>query len=170
MKAKPIWKILKKRTTENETIYIKYKYLFEKIKKKSKTSYYQHKLNLFEGDIKKTWKIIKEVIEKKRGTCDSFPKTLIIEKVDISDMKTIANSFWNFFVKSCITHSKKGFQKFTNFEAYISKANKKVYENPLTEDKFLKIFKSFKKNKAPGFDQIDVNVINQIYNLIKTPS
>ena len=110
MKGKPIWKILKKRTTENETIYIKYKYLFEKIKKKSKASYYQHKLNLFEGDIKKTWKIIKEVIEKKRGTCDSFPKTLIIEKVDISDTKTIANSFWNFFVKSCITHSKKGFQ------------------------------------------------------------
>ena len=67
--------------------------MFEKIKKKSKASYYQHKLNLFEGDIKKTWKIIKEVIEKKRGTCDSFPKTLIIEKVDISDTKTIANSF-----------------------------------------------------------------------------
>ena len=111
MKAKPIWKILKKRTTENETIYIKYKYLFEKIKKKSKTSYYQHKLNLFEGDIKKTWKIIKEVIEKKRGTCDSFPKTLIIEKVDISDTKTIANSFWNFFCEILHHTFQKGIPK-----------------------------------------------------------
>ena len=52
-------KNLKKRTTENETIYKKYKYLFEKVKKKSKTSYYQRKLKLFEGDIKMTWKIIK---------------------------------------------------------------------------------------------------------------
>ena len=51
-------KLLKKTTTENRIIY-KYKYLFEKIKKKSKTSYYQRKLKLFEGDIKKTWKIIK---------------------------------------------------------------------------------------------------------------
>ena len=36
------------------------------------TSYYQRKLKLFEGDIKKTWKITKEVIGKKRSTCDSF--------------------------------------------------------------------------------------------------
>ena len=46
-------KFLKKRVTENETIYNKYKYLFEKIKKKSKASYYQRKLKIFEGDIKK---------------------------------------------------------------------------------------------------------------------
>ena len=51
-----IGKILKKRTTENETINSKYKYLFEKIKKKSKTSCYQRKLKLFEDDIKKQGK------------------------------------------------------------------------------------------------------------------
>ena len=33
-------KNFKKRTTENETIYKKYKYLFEKIKERSKTSCY----------------------------------------------------------------------------------------------------------------------------------
>ena len=64
---------LKTRTTENETLY-KYKYfIWKKIKKKIKTSYYQRKLKIFEGDIK-TWKIIKKVIGKKRGRCDSFPK------------------------------------------------------------------------------------------------
>ena len=46
-------KLFKKRATENETIYKKYTYLFEKTKKKSKTSYYQCKLKLFEGDIKR---------------------------------------------------------------------------------------------------------------------
>ena len=71
----------------------------EKIKKKSKTSYYQRKLKVFEGDMKKTWKIIKAVVGKKRGTCDSFPNTLIIGKVEITDTKTVANSFNNFFVK-----------------------------------------------------------------------
>ena len=36
------------------------------------------------------------------------------------------------------------------------------------EDEFLKAFlKPLKINKAPGFDQIEVNVINQIYNHIK---
>ena len=136
-------KFLKKRTSENETIYKKYKYLFEKIKKKSKTSYYQRKLKLFEGDIKKEWKIIKEVIEKKRGTCDSFPKTLIIDKVEITNTKATANSFNNFFVKIRPNLASKTPKSDTNFEAYISKANTKLNENPLTEDELLKAFNSF---------------------------
>ena len=45
-----------KKKTENETIYKKYKYLFEKIKEKSKASSHQRKLKFFGGDIKKTWK------------------------------------------------------------------------------------------------------------------
>ena len=97
-------KFLKKGTTENEAIYKKYKYLFEKIKKKSKTSYYQRKLKPFEGDIKKTWKIMNEVIGKKRVTCDSFPKKLIIDKVEITDTKT---KTFNNFSKSCIENSEK---------------------------------------------------------------
>ena len=38
----------------------------------------------------------KDVIGKKRGTSDSIPKTTIIDKVEIADTKTIANSFNNF--------------------------------------------------------------------------
>ena len=57
----------------------------------------------------------------------------------------------------------------TNFETYISKANTKLQENFLTEDAFFKTFKSVKINKAPSFDETDVNVINQIYNHIKKP-
>ena len=56
----------------------------------------QRTLKLFEGDIKTIWKIMKEVIGKTRGTCDSIPKTLIIKKVEITDTKAIAN-FNNFF-------------------------------------------------------------------------
>ena len=33
----------------------------------------------------------------------------------------------------------------------------------------MKAFKSLKINKVPDFDQIDVSVINQIYNHIKKP-
>ena len=151
---------MKKRAIENEIIYQKYKYLLEKIKKKSKRSYYQRKLKLFEGNIKKR-------LLKKRGTSESFPKTLINDKVEITDTKTIANSCNNFFVKIGPNLASKIPKSDTNFEAYISKANTKLQENHLTENEFLKAFKSLKINKAPGFDQIDVNVINQIYNHIK---
>ena len=64
----------KKRITENETINKKNKYLFEKIRKKSKTSYYLRKLKLFEGDIKKISKIIKKLLEIREVHVTSFPQ------------------------------------------------------------------------------------------------
>ena len=149
-------------------MYKKHKYLFEKIKKKSEAKY-QLKVKLFEGDINKTWLIIKEVLGKKWGICDYFPKTWTTEKVEVTDRKTTANSFNNFFVKIESNLAWKISKSDTNLEAYISKPNSKLHENPLIADEFLKAFKSLKINKAPGFEQIDVSVINQIYNHIKKP-
>ena len=85
-------------------------------------------------------------------------------------MKTIPNSFNKFFVKIVPNLASKIQKSDTNFDVHISKANTKLHENPLTEDEFLEAFKSLKISKAPGFDQIDVNLINQIYNHIKKPA
>ena len=63
----------------------------------------------------------------------------------------------------------QNFQKVIQTEVYIRKVNTKLHENPLTENKVLKAFKSLNINKAPAFDQIHVNVINQVYNHIKKP-
>ena len=92
-----------------------------------------------------------EVIVKRRGTCNSFPKSLIIDKIEINDAKTIANLFNNFFAKVGLNLVSKIPKSDRNFEAYISKANIKLHKNPLTEDEFLKAFNSLKVNKAPGF-------------------
>ena len=106
-------------------------------------------------------------MEKKRGTFDSFSKKSIIDRVEVTDTKTIAKTFNNFFVKIGTNLASKIPKSDTNFEGYISKINTKLEENPLTEDEFLEAFKSLKINKAPGFEEIDVNVINQICNHIK---
>ena len=63
------------------------------------------------------------------GTCDSFSKKLIIDKVEITDTKTIANSFNNFFVKIGPNLASKIPKSDTNFAAYVSKANTKLHEN-----------------------------------------
>ena len=57
-------KFLKKRTYKNEIIYKSYKCLFEKLKFKSKQLYYKNLINKYKNNIKKTWSIIKEVINK----------------------------------------------------------------------------------------------------------
>ena len=68
-------------------------------------------------------------------------------------MKTISNSFNNFFKKIGANLA---------LEAYINKANTKLHKNPFTEEEFLEAFKLLKISKAPGFDQVDVNLISQI--------
>ena len=93
---------------------------------------------------------------------------LIIDKVDITDMKNIAD-IYNLFITIGPNLLSNIPKSDTSFEAYISKANTKLHKNPLTEDEFLEAFKSLKINKVPGFNEIDVNVINQIYIHIKKP-
>ena len=56
--------ILKNRNPKNLGTYKTYKNLFETIKRKSKKSYYSEKILSFKGDVKKTWKIIKDLIGK----------------------------------------------------------------------------------------------------------
>ena len=99
----------------------------------------------------------------------TLSQKIIIDKVEITETKTIANSFNNFFEKIGPNIASKIPKGDTNFEAYISKANTKLHENLLTKDEFLETFKSLKISKAPNFNQIDVNEINRIYNHIKKP-
>ena len=58
-----------------------------------------------------------------RGTCDSFPKKLTIDKLEIPDTKTIPNWLKNLFVKFWPNLATKIQKSDTNFEAYISEAN-----------------------------------------------
>ena len=77
------------------------RYIYKKINKISKASYYQRKLKLFEGGIKKTWTIIKE---------------LIVHEVEITYMKTIAKRFNNFFVKISPNLALKILKNDTNYK------------------------------------------------------
>ena len=61
-KQKLYEKFLKNRSIQNEKIYKDYRKLFETITMKSKWIYYSEKLQ-FQGDAKKTRRIMKEVIE-----------------------------------------------------------------------------------------------------------
>ena len=108
-------------------------------------------------------------MEKREVYVTPFTKKLIIDKVEITDTKTTAKSFNNFFVKIEPNLASEIPKSDANFEAYISKANTKLQENPLMEDDFLEAFKPLNIKRTPGFDQRDVNVINQIYNDIKKP-
>ena len=54
--------------------YQDYKKLFESIKKRSKKSYFSKLILKYKNNIKKTWQVIKEAIEKEKYRQKNLPK------------------------------------------------------------------------------------------------
>ena len=56
-----------------------------------------------------------------------------------------------------------------SFESYVPDTQTFLSESELTEEEFASTFHSLKRNKAPGFDNIHVNVIKSVFDDIKAP-
>ena len=56
-------KFPKNKSTQNEQIYKNHKHLFEKLRKKSKQTYYQSILKDYQNDMTRTWPRKKEITE-----------------------------------------------------------------------------------------------------------
>ena len=145
------------------------KNLFERIKRNAKKNYYRDKIKLFENDIQNTWKIMKEVIGKKICNNETLPKHLIVDKIEINDAKSIAEKFSKIFVNIGPNLADKIPQCDLTFKSYLPTINTTLNETMLSEDEFEEAFKWLKRNKAPGHDGLDVNIITSVYELIKKP-
>ena len=147
-------KFVKKRSPRNENIYKAYKSLFESLKKKSKKNYYTRRLKNYQNDIKKSWDVIKEIIEGAKSTKGIFPKRMIIDDQEISDQGKIANCFNKLFVDigpklaSMIPESQTKFDQYLNpHQTFMSEAN-------LTDDELKEALRSLEPNKIPGYDNM----------------
>ena len=72
-KQKLYGKFLKNRNPEKQQNYKQYKTHFESLKKKSKRNYYLDLIDSCKYNIKKTWDIIKKLLESKELPMPLFP-------------------------------------------------------------------------------------------------
>ena len=91
---------LKKKSPKTEKEYKDYNQLFEMIKKDSKENYFQEKIGFYKNDIIifKTLKTLKDVIGKTKINENRLPKKIALENKEITDRKTIAKIFNEFYV------------------------------------------------------------------------
>ena len=104
------------------------------------------------------------IIGKKKFMNQVLPKQILVDKFEINDTKSIAEKF---YVNVGPNLAKKIPQSDLNFESYLPKVNTTLNEKFLTENELDEAFKSLKKNKAPGADGLDVNIIISVYEIIK---
>ena len=104
------------------------------MKRFTKHNYYRDKIKLFENDIRNTWKILKEVIGKKKCNNETLPKHLIVDKIEINDAKSTAEKFNEFFVNFGPNLANKIPQCDLTFKWYLPTVTTTLNETVLSEN------------------------------------
>ena len=168
-KQKLYIKYLKNKTEASENNYKNYKNLFEKLRKKGKQIYYSSLINKYKNDSKKTWQVMKEITGKKKTKSNSFPKMLKLETGNTYNQKKIADEFNSFFTNIGTNLANKIPNVQKSFKDYLSMNEVFIADSELLFEEFENAFKSLQRNKACGIDNINSNIIIDVYDEIKQP-
>ena len=90
-------KFLKIRNEKSQLEYKNYKHLFEAVKKHSKKLNFLKLILRHKSNIKITWEVIKEWTGKKKHSHENFPKKLVINNKDTTNVDLIAENLTNTF-------------------------------------------------------------------------
>ena len=112
---------------------------------------------------------MKEIVGKAKINQTNLPKQLVINNKKITDKTEIANNFNKFFANVGPKLAEKISDVNKKFESYIPVIDTSLLHTNLTEKEFETAFKLLKKDKAPGFDKVHINVVLSVYDEVKKP-
>ena len=153
----------------NELEYKNYKHLFEVVKKRSKILHFSKLILRYKNNIKETCKVVKKCIGKKKYSHENFPKKLVINNKDITNVDLIAEHFNKYFSDIGPKFAKDIEVCSIDFRSYIKEHKSVQSECDLTVDELKEAFFSLTINKSLGYDGVSFNVIKNCFGpLIKT--
>ena len=96
---------------------------------------------------------------KKKCNNETLFKHLIVDRTEIHDAKSIPEKFNECFLNLGPNLANKISQCDLAFKSYLPTVDTTLKVTVLGEDEFEEALKSLKRNKAPGHDGLDVNII-----------
>jgi hypothetical protein len=137
--------------------------------RKAKRSYYESKFESAKNDLKLTWKLINEVINK-RNNKPSIPTRFLSDNETLTDPTKIAERFCSFFTNVGPTLAKKIPPVDVSFRSFlIENNNAPIIIKPTDVNELRHICKAFKSGKAPGVDNVPTHIIKNSFDLISEP-
>ena len=118
---------------------------------------------------RKTWRVIKEIIGKSDNSKGNLPTYLNVNQKLVYDKTKIANELNNFFATVGENLAKKIPTSLKSPISYMKHFSESMNSTHLTDDELIKAFNSLKSNKSQGIDEIDVNVVQKTFDIIKIP-
>lgn len=125
--------------------------------------HYENKFNEYKGNLKLTWKLINEIINKKKSKAE-IPDSFKENEEIISQPKEIANKFNEYFVNVGPNLADKIPEQMINYNTYLTKRYKNsLFLDAITEQEVETEINQLKVNKACGYDEISPKVVIGIW-------
>ena len=136
----------------------------------AKREYYVHEFTKYKNDIRKTWDILKDIINTKKSKSD-FPPYFTDLGIKISGSKTIADKFNEYFTKigpelaRSIDTSHK-----IHFDNYLKSPCQLSFQfQYTTPDSIEKIIGDLKPKSSAGYDNLSSKLLKDIKGIISCP-
>ena len=139
--------------------YKSYRNMISTLLKQSKKNYYDKYFKDNINNMKNTWKGIRSIISLQKTSNDS-PKIISLEDHTVTDPRTIANTFNNFFCSVATgVQSEVPFSYKTFFE-YLPPPNQdSLFISLCTKEEIIEIISNFKPKKSAGPNSIPTKIL-----------
>ena len=143
---------------QNIRVYKIYRNKLNSVLRKTERDHYEILLKGCQNNLSKSWKIIKQVINKSNKS-NSLSSKFVINNKSVSDPNIIANAFNKFYVNigqtlsrniPCVNRDVCSFIKSSNSNS--------IFIAPANHEEVIKVIKSL-NNSAPGYDGITSNIL-----------
>ena len=156
-------------TSTREIGYKNYKNKLSSTLRAAKRNYYEKKFEECKSNMKSTWRLLNEIINKRKSR-NSVQSSFVIDNKEITDPMEIANHFCEFFTNIGPSLAKMIPPSTSSFRSFLSGSFiNSIFLEPITEHEISEISESFRAGTSAGFDQVTMDVVKQTINLIIAP-
>ena len=158
---------IKIQTSQNKKVYNTYNNKLKSILRKSEKIHYQDCLLKCTNNLKKTWSIIKDVLNKNKNS--KLNDTFKYNDQTTSDKDIIANKFNEYFVNIGSNLASTIPERGPSYKTFLPPINDhSIFLEPTNPDEILKIISKL-KDGAPGHDEFKLNDIKSVLNSLIQP-
>ena len=156
----------KTKKPEHEILYKKYRNNLNKLMHSAEQQYYEARLEQNKNNLKGSWRILKEILNKKKNTpsCSRFHMN---NKITNSKEK-IANGFNSFFTNVGPNLAKNIPSDPRSPEIYMTRNLDSIVLLPVDPNEMISIIKNL-KNNSPGWDAVSAEVVKASYSSFLEP-
>ena len=115
-------------------------------------------MDKYKTDSKRTWQVIKEITSRQKTKSILLPREIKFDKTIIQNPQEIAKEF-KFFTSVGPTLAGKIADLEKSFQDFLTSRNEKMQFEESNFGEFEEAFKSLKRSKAAGFDDLSNNII-----------